>query len=138
MYEGLQSHEDIDHELTLYKMMVNAALDSITLIDRNYTYRIVTDAYLGARKLEKEDILNHAVEDVWGKETFEQAIKENLDRCFQGETVTARASYEFKKNEINYIETIYTPCFTSGSDVSYAAVISRNITELKKSQEKIW
>lgn len=137
MYEGLHGHEDIDHELTLYKMMVNAALDSITLIDRNYTYRIVTDAYLGARKLEKEDILNHAVEDVWGKETFEQAIKENLDRCFQGETVTARASYEFKKNEINYIETIYTPCFTSGSDVSYAAVISRNITELKKSQEKI-
>ena len=137
MYEGLHGHEDIDHELTLYKAMVNAALDSITLIDRNYTYRIVTDAYLGARKLKKEDILNHTVEDVWGKETFELAIKDNLDRCFQGETVTARASYEFKKNEINYIETVYTPCFTSGSEVSYSAVISRNITELKKSQEKI-
>ena len=137
MYEGLHGHEDIDHELTLYKAMVNAALDSITLIDRNYTYRIVTDAYLGARKLKKEDILNHTVEDVWGKETFELAIKDNLYRCFQGETVTARASYEFKKNEINYIETVYTPCFTSGSEVSYSAVISRNITELKKSQEKI-
>ena len=74
---------------------------------------------------------------MWGKEAYDQAIKENLDRCFSGETVTTRASYEFKKDENNYIETVYTPCFTSGSDVSYAAVISRNITELKKSQEKI-
>lgn len=137
MYEGFNGNEDFHHELVLYKMMVNAALDSITLIDRNYTYRIVTDAYLGARQLKKEEILNHTVADVWGKEAFDQAIKDNLDRCFSGETVTTRASYEFKKNEVNYIETVYTPCFTSGSEVSYAAVISRNITELKKSQEKI-
>jgi PAS domain S-box-containing protein len=137
MYKGIHYHEDIHHELVLYKMMVNAALDSITLIDRNYIYRIVTDAYLGARKLKKEEVLNHTVADVWGKEAFDQSIKDNLDRCFRGETVTTRASYEFKKNEINYIETVYTPCFTSGSEVAYAAVISRNITELKKSQEKI-
>lgn len=130
-------HEELYNELSLYKMMVNAALDSITLIDRDYTYRIVTDAYLGARQLKKENILNHTVKDVWGKEIFEQTIRENLDKCFSGETVSTRASYEFKKNEINYIETTYTPCFTSGSEISFAAVISRNITELKKSQEKI-
>jgi len=130
-------HEELYNELSLYKMMVNAALDSVTLIDRDYTYRIVTDAYLGARRLNKENILNHTVKDVWGKEVFEQSIKEKLDKCFSGETVSTRASYEFKKNEINYIETTYTPCFTSGSEISFAAVISRNITELKKSQEKI-
>jgi len=130
-------HEELYNELSLYKMMVNAALDSITLIDRDYTYRIVTDAYLGARQLKKENILNHTVKDVWGKEIFEQTIRENLDKCFSGETVSTRASYEFKKNEINYIETTYTPCFTSGTKISFAAVISRNITELKKSQEKI-
>ena len=130
-------NDELYHELALYKMMVNAALDSITLIDRNYTYRIVTDAYLGARQLKKDNILDHTVADVWGKEAFEQAIKANLDRCFQGETVSTRASYEFKKNEINYIETVYTPCFSSGAEVSYAAVISRNITELKKSQERV-
>ena len=82
---------DHQQELQLYKMMVNAALDSVTLIDRNYTYKIVTDAYLGARQLKKENILNHTVVDVWGKEAFEQAIKENLDKCFRGETVTTGA-----------------------------------------------
>ncbi|GEM_PF-2689255 len=130
-------NQEISHELSLYKMLVNASQDSITLIDRNYTYRIVTDAYLTARQLDKAKIVNHTVEEIWGKDTFESVIKEKLDECFRGKTVSHRASYAFKQDEENYIETTYTPCFTSGSEVSYAAVISRNITELKKSQEKI-
>jgi PAS domain S-box-containing protein len=125
------------NELALYKMIVNASHDSITLIDRNYTYRIVTDAYLNARKLTKDKIVNHTVADIWGRDIFENVIKEKLDECFRGRTVSHRAAYEFRKNEKNYIETIYTPCFTSGAEVSYAAVISRNITELKRNQEKI-
>ena len=125
------------HELALYKMMINASHDSITLIDRNYTYRIVTDAYLSYRKLTKDQIVNHTVAEIWGQDIFENVIKEKLDECFSGKTVSYRASYEFKRDEKNYIETIYTPCFTSGAQVSYAAVISRNITELKKNQEKI-
>ena len=130
-------NKEIHNELVLYKMMVNASHDAISLIDRNYTYQIVTDAYLSARRLAKDMIVNHSVAEVWGRDIFDKVIKEKLDECFQGKTVSFRASYEFKKGEKNYIETIYTPCFTSGSEVSYAAVISRNITELKKSQEKI-
>lgn len=130
-------HKQLQHELSLYKLMVNASLDSITLIDRDYVYRIVTDAYIRARQLKKEEILNHSVADVWGKEIFEQIIKKKLDECFNGKTVSHIAAYEFKKNEINYIETIYTPCFTSGPEASHAVVVSHNITELRKSQERI-
>lgn len=130
-------HKRLEHELTLYKKMVNASLDSITLIDRNYIYRIVANAFIKARQLRKKDVLNHSVAEIWGKEIFEQVIKDKLDRCFHGETVSDVAAYEFNKNETNHIETIYTPCFTSGPDASYAVVISHNITELKKSQQRI-
>lgn len=131
------AHKQLEHELSLYKKMVNASLDSITLIDRNYTYRIVTDSFVKSRQLKQEDILNHSVADVWGAEIFEQVIKDRLDECFSGKTVSHVAAYEFNKNETNHIETIYTPCFTSDAAVSYAVVISHNITELKKSQDRI-
>ncbi len=130
-------HKKLEHELSLYKKMVNASLDSITLIDRDYTYRIVTNAFVRARRLKKEEVLNRTVADVWGREIFDQIIKEKLDDCFSGKTISHTAAYEFNKNEINYIETIYTPCFTSGPEASYAVVISHNITELKKNQERI-
>jgi len=127
----------LENELFLYKKIVDASIDSITLIDRNYTYRIVTNAFAKARKLKKEQILNRTVADVWGKEVFEQVIKEKLDECFSGKTISHTASFEFKKGEISHIETIYTPCFISDSETSHAVVISHNITELKESLEKI-
>jgi PAS domain S-box-containing protein len=131
------NRKELEQELLLYQTMVNASLESITLIDRSYTYCIVNDAYIKARHLKKEDIINHTVADVWGEEVFVQVIKEKLDDCFQGKTISHVSAYEFQKNEIDYIETIYTPCFTSGKEVSYAVIVSHNITELKKSEEKI-
>ena len=127
----------LEHELFLYQTMVNAAVEPITLIDRNYTYRIVNEAYIQARNLKREEVLNHSVADVWGQEVFEEIIQKKLDDCFKGNTISDVSAYEFKKNEINYIETTYTPCFPSGSEASYVVVISHNITELKKSQEKL-
>ena len=108
-------HKKLARELFLYKKMVNASLASITLIDRRYKYRIVTDSFTKSRQLKREDVFNHSVADVWGKEIFEQVIKEKLDDCFSGKTVSHIGAYECNKNETNYIETIYTPCFTSGS-----------------------
>lgn len=129
--------EQKKQELFLYQMMVNASLESITLIDRNYIYRIVNDAYLRSRQLKREEVINHSVADVWGQEVFQQIIKEKLDDCFQGKVISHISAYEFSKNEINYIETIYTPCFTSEPEASYAVVVSHNITELMQSQKKI-
>lgn len=137
MSRNVSRHEQLEHELLLYRMMVNAALDSITLIDRDYHYRIVNEAYIKARGLKKEEILNHSVAQVWGQEIFEHVIKKQLDDCFSGKTVSHASAYEFQSNELNYIETIYTPCFISETEVPYAVVISHNITELKQSQEKI-
>jgi len=132
-----QQLEQLEHDLFLYRMMVNASLDSITLIDRNYIYRIVNQAYINARQLKREEIVNHSVAEVWGREIFEHVIKKQLDDCFSGKTVSHASAYEFRSNELNYIETIYTPCFTSETEVSYAVVISHNITELKQSQKKV-
>jgi transcriptional regulator with PAS, ATPase and Fis domain len=75
-------HKKLEHELALYKMMVNASLDSITLIDRDYKYCIVTDAYTRARQLKKEEILNHTVTDVWGKKNIQRNHKIKVGRMF--------------------------------------------------------
>lgn len=129
--------EQLEHRLFLYRTMVNAAVEPITLIDRNYTYRIVNRAYIKARNLKKEDILNRSVADVWGEDVFREIIREKLDACFEGKVVSDVSAYAFEKSNVSYIETIYTPCYSSGPEADYVVVISHNITELKESQEKL-
>lgn len=127
----------LEQELTLYKRMVNASHDSITLIDRNYVYQVANNAYINARKMRGEEILHHSVAAVWGNEVFNELIKEKLDECFKGKIVSHESAYEFNKGELNYIETRYYPCLNSEGETVYAVIVSHNITELKKSQEKI-
>ena len=127
----------LEKELSLYKRMVNASHDSITLIDRNYVYQVVNNAYINARKMKREEILHHLLPDVWGKEVFNELIKEKLDECFKGKIVSYESTYEFNKGELNYIETTYYPCFNSEGETVYAVIVSHNITELKQSQEKV-
>ena len=136
-YFDKPDNKRLKHELYLYQTMVNASLESITLIDKDYRYCIVNDAYIKARHLKKEDILNKTVATIWGKEVFEQIIKKKLDDCLNGKIVSHVSAYEFKKNKIDYIETTYTPCFTKDHSVAYAVVVSRNVTELKESQEQV-
>lgn len=131
------SRQELEHELALYHNMVNSSHDSITLIDRNYVYRVVNESYIRGRKKKKEEILDRTVSQVWGEEVFEKFIKEKLDQCFSGETISHQSAYEFNKGELNYIETTYYPCFGQGDLVTHAVVISHNITELKQSEEKI-
>ena len=127
----------LEQELTLYRSMVNASHDSITLICRKYIYRVVNDSYIQGRKKKREEVLDHSVAEVWGEEVFRNFIKEKLDQCFAGEIISHQSAYEFNKGELNYIETTYYPCFNPAGETTHAVVISHNITELKQSEEKI-
>ena len=46
----------LEQELTLYRSMVNASHDSITLICRKYIYRVVNDSYIQGRKKKREEV----------------------------------------------------------------------------------
>lgn len=135
--QDASSRKTMEDELALYQNMVNSSHDSITLIDRDYVYRVVNDSYIHGRKKNKEEVVDHTVAEVWGEEVFSKFIKEKLDQCFCGETISHQSAYEFNKGELNYIETTYYPCFNTARQVTHAVVISHNITELKQSEEKI-
>ncbi len=120
-----------------YLQMVNASRDYITLLDKNYTYHAVNDAYLKARSKKRSDIVGHSVSEVWGEKVFTDFIKQRLDACFTGEMIQFQSMFEFADNEINYIDTTFQPCYDENGNVVYAVITNHNITEIKRSEEKI-
>ena len=49
-----------------YEFIVNAVKDPMTLINRDYVYEVVNDAYTRAYQMKREDILGRSISEVWG------------------------------------------------------------------------
>ncbi|MFP4112861.1 MAG: EAL domain-containing protein [Spirochaetota bacterium] len=67
-----------------YRSIVNRPRDFITLVNRDYMYEIVNDAFCEAVDLPREKILNRSATAVWGEDQFANAIKPRLDECLAG------------------------------------------------------
>lgn len=70
-----------------YRYIVNRSRDFITLIDREYRYVLVNDAYCQAIERARSEILNRTVMEVWGEERFTESIKPQIDECLAGNEV---------------------------------------------------
>jgi len=127
----------IRDSLAKYKMMVNSSKDYITLIDKNYTYQAANDAYLKARNYKREEVVGNTVAHVWGQDVFDDIIKDKIDRCLRGEIVNYQSIFEFEESEVNYMNITYYPCYDLEGKISHAVVVSHNVTEIKRSEEKL-
>ncbi len=127
----------INDELMKYMLMTNSSKDYITLIDNNYIYQAVNDAYLEARNLKREDVIGHTVAEIWGESVFQESIKPYIDKCLEGNIVNDQSTFEFRASELNYMDITYYPCYDRNGTLSHVVVTSHNITEIKRSEEKI-
>lgn len=127
-----------EEELKVYEQIVSSSNDLMSLIDREYRYRIVNKNYTIRLNLEKEEIIGRHVSEIMGAGVFHNTIKPTLDRCFAGETVNYAAWFDFSGKSRRYMDVTYSPCYSSEtSNIIGAAVVSRDITERKQTEDAL-
>jgi len=130
--------------LKRYEAVIKAVTDPVSYVDRDYIYRIVSDAYLRYSGKPREAIIGQPVWEILGKEPFENIVRPHLDRCFEGETVRYEDWFSFPDGTCRFQEIGYYPVFDDdGKEVVGASVFSRDHTArkvaeraLKASEEK--
>lgn len=120
-----------------YDFIVNAAKDWHTLINRQYAYEAVNDAYCRSLGRDRERIVGRSVADIWGEEVFGGIIKTYLDRCFDGEEINYQAWFDTAPGVSEYYNVTYYPYRERGLDVTHAVVISSDVTRLKRIEEAL-
>ncbi len=120
-----------------YEFIVNASRDLMTLIDRHYTYIAVNEAYCQAHNKKQSDIVGQTVSDVWGRERYLAEIKPSLDRCFQGEEVHYQGWFEVSELGRRFFDVAYYPYYAEDNNVTHVAVVSRDVTKLKQTEEEL-
>ena len=121
---------------SLYEYIINAASDMITLIGRDYRYKVVNDSYCCGKNMRREEILNASVADIWGEKKFKEVIKPYLDRCFAGEEVHYVERFEFGLCW-RYVHVSYYPYKMKDDDISHVLVFNHDITKLGEIESKL-
>ncbi len=126
-----------ESQLRRYEYIVSATLDSISLVDQNYTYQIVNRAYSERSTFEQQAIVGRSVADIMGADLFQSMLQDYLDRCLSGETVHYRAWFTYIGAGQRFMDVTYTPYRNEDDHVEGVVVSARDITELKQTEESL-
>ena len=126
--------EEVLHK---YERIISATNDHMSFLDQNYIYQAINETYLQAHKKSREEIIGNSVSDLFGKEVFEQLIKENLDRCLAGEEINYQSWFDFPNLGRRFMDVVYYPYFGEKKSVTGVIVSSHDITELKQAEQAL-
>jgi PAS domain S-box-containing protein len=117
---------------------LSATIDWVSLVDRNYIYRIINQTYLNWYQKSWDEIVGHSVSEIVGVEIFQNEIKPNLDRCLTGEAV--RYELQTKENSFGnpeFVSITYTPFRELNGEISGVVVNVRDVSALKQTEVKL-
>ena len=117
------------------QFIANAADQLLTMIDRDYVYESVNQAYCRARGQKPEDVVGKKVADVWGWSQFESIIKPKLDHCFKGNVSSTEDWFKFNGRELRCYHVTYNPYHDANGRVTHAVVVTHDITARKHAEE---
>jgi two-component system cell cycle sensor histidine kinase/response regulator CckA len=123
--------------LRKYEFIVNTSKQFMTLINRNYIYDAVNEAYCIAHKKSREQVIGRNVAQIWGEKRFKTAIKPYLDKCFAGHELHDQKWFEFTGQKRKFYDVSYYPYYGNESEVTHAVVITHDMTERKRAEEAL-
>ncbi len=126
-----------EEALELSAKILATTTDLVAVVDKDYTYRMVNDAYLKTFRREREAIVGKTVSELMGEENFESIARHYYDVCFLGEAVHYRSWFNFNSGHRHFMEVFYYPHCNDQGEVQGAIVSSRDITEQKLAEDTL-
>ncbi|MBS3774609.1 MAG: PAS domain S-box protein [Bacteroidales bacterium] len=132
--DKLEKHRN---ELEVYKRMVESSKDMMAVVDAEYNYICVNNAYLKYYHLKQDEVIGYNVKEIVGVKNFKETVKTKLDKCLSGETVQYEMVRKFPGFGEVHLDIIYYPLKT---DERIEGVVSaiRDITERKEYEKELF
>ncbi len=129
----LRQSED---KLREYERAVEGSEEMIAVVDREYRYLIANRKFLKMRKMTKEQVVGHFVQEVVNQGVFEADVKEKLDGCFEGKVVRYEMKYTYPDLGERDVLISYFP-IEGAAGVDRVVCIMQDVTERKRTEEAL-
>lgn len=123
--------------LKRYERIIATTPDLISLIDKDYVYRLVNDAYLDTFNKKREEIENHSAVELLGKKFFKEQAEPNLLKAFAGETVIAEEKISNPGRGDQFYTVTYHPVKNKDGSIDFVSVGARDVTDLRSFSDRL-
>jgi PAS domain S-box-containing protein len=126
-----------EDKLREYLLIVSSSSEMMSLIDKDYHYVNVNQAYLDAYQKKASEVEGKTIAEVFGQQVFEEVIKPNVDRSLLGEHLINQYWFDFPDDRRCFMDVTYNPVLEVDGTISGVTVSARDITDLKKTEEQL-
>jgi signal transduction histidine kinase/CheY-like chemotaxis protein len=124
-------------EKDISDQIINHSRSMITIINRDYIYEKVNSTFCNAHQVVLNTILGKSLGDVWGQETFQNAIKRNVDLCFSGKTVQYEATFITPLSGKRHFEVVFRPISIEPGKITHLLAETFDIDDLKTTRQAV-
>lgn len=137
IHQDITEQKQVDDRLRRYRNVIASVEDGISLVNRDYVYEIVNDAYLKRTDLRRDQIEGHHVADIVGEVPFQTVVKSYMDRSLNGETVRYEAWFELPASGRSYFRVVYSPYYDEYGQIAGVIVNTHDLTEKRAMEERL-
>src|SRR6185295_10741796 len=133
---GIDVHDRrlAEEKLHEYEKAVEGVDTIITVIDRQYRYRIANRKHLSMHRKTKEEVLGHHAREVLHG-VFDE-VKGTLDECFRGNIVRFERTVPFPEIGERHISVSFFP-IDGPNGIDRIACIGHDITERRRAEDAL-
>ncbi|MEP6517642.1 PAS domain S-box protein [Microcoleus vaginatus] len=120
-----------------YERILFNTTDGIVIMDRNYIYQIVNQAYLTWCNKSESEVIGNSVRNILDADVFDNMIKPRLDRCLAGEKIQYENWFDSPNLVRQFLSVTYIPLRDAGENIVGVIVSLRDLTKLKQAQQML-
>lgn len=130
----LQSRQNDILALRRYKTIISLSDDLMAFVDADGVFRAANDALLKALGKLPEEVINRPMAKVFGKERYEQQIRERFEKALRGQTVSFEMWTDSPENERRYFQGVYHPHQNGSGGIEGVVIVIHDMTDREKTR----
>jgi len=134
---NITKRKENNEYLRQYKYILSSSSDLIALINKEYQFKAVNDAFSFHFNLSAEQLLGKTVATVIGKRNFNEYLKENVDSSLNGNVTSLKMWAKFQAVGKRYIDVTCSPYRSEQNTITGVVINARDITQQKYSDDEI-
>ena len=131
-----KSEQQAIEEVRKYASIAASSSDIMTLIDKDFKYLAVNDAFVNAFGVNREEVINRSPAEVLNLDYFRNNVKPSAELCMrEHKEVHFESWFDFPNQSRRYLLITYSPYIDSNNNTQGFSVNAKDITKQKQAEE---